>query len=242
MAAERPTPIDEFSGIPLPFSPAHMQDRPSNFAPDEHHPWHDRKHPLLYESTGGLALRASRVQIANYGAHHLDYHRAYAGPELPATDEERLRPIVLAAAGYIPQHGLAFSSRGRPYIVNLSEKTRRDLWARGKIHMDRVDRVRQFLLEYTMNQDLSDISENCIDEFLHTPDMMRRKELGEDILGRATRRATDPVKAVYQEAYAANLLPPDRATRAARFVLKSLSVPHRRASLYDQLQARLITS
>lgn len=233
------TPVDNFSGIPLPLSPRYMEDRPSRFKWDDHHPWHERLHPLL-QDVSGLALRASRVQHANYDTHHIDYHaRTFRGPIIPDKEEDRLRAIILAAAGYIPDQAIAFNTRGDPEVVSLSRSIRKKLWYSGQVRVERPQAVRTFLAELALNQDLSDVNESTIDEFLGTADEKRRWELGNELLGRAVRRATEPINPDYVVAYKLHLLPRNRAHNASRFVLSTLSMKRRRVSLHKELQARL---
>lgn len=230
--------MDEFSGMPLPISPVYAANRPSRYPEDEHHPWHDRQNPLLRD-LGGKALRVSRVQGVNYDAHHLDYHGANLLPVLPVTDVERIRPIILAVAGYVPKYAITFTSRGTPNRIPQSEKIRMQLWQSGKIRVGSTTPVRKFLCEYVLQQDLSDLSSATIDEFLYTTDEQRKWELGNSFLGRASRRAAEPIESVYQEAYKAQLIPNNRGQNASRFILGYLGLKKQRPRLFGELETKL---
>lgn len=238
MAALERTPIDEFSGMPLPLSPQYMDLRSSRFKPDDHHHWHERLDPLLRD-TGGLALRHSRVQKANYDAHHLDYHRTFIGPILPTNDEDRLRPVVLAAAGYIPSKALAFAGAGDAYMVPISSEERQYMWNSGQVRVERPDAIRDFLKEYVLARDFLEFKPETIDEFLHTHSGRRKRDLGNQFLARAVRRATQPVSPYYREAHSAHMLPENKSQTVVSFVLGALSMRRYRPKIHEALTERL---
>jgi len=233
------TPVDDFSGIPLSLSPMYMAERPSRFGPDDHHLWHERLDPRLL-TLGGRALRSSRIQRANYDMHHLDYHAYnFRGPDIPETVASQLRPIILGAAGYIPGRAISFTRTGEPQLVIVPDDIRRKMWSDGQIRVERVDTVRVFLKQLILDQDLSDVRSSTIDEFLYTMDMKRKREIGNDLLARATRRATSSVKQAYVQAYKSNLLPFDRPQTVSQFALAAVAMRRRRARLYSDLGQRL---
>jgi hypothetical protein len=233
------TPVDEFSGIPLPLSPMYMAERPSRYGPDDHHPWHERLDPRL-QTLGGRALRSSRIQRANYDMHHLDYHgENFRGPDIPETVARQLRPIILGTAGYIPDKAISFSRTGEPLVVRLPDEFRKKLWEDKLIHVERAATVQVFLRQLILDQDLSDVKSSTVDEFLYTLDMARKREIGNDLLARATRRATSSVKQAYVQAYKSNLLPFDRPQTVSQFALAAVAMRRRRARLYSDLSQRL---
>lgn len=243
MSAERITPVDEFSGIPLPLSPEYMEDRSSRFRPDLHHPWHDRLDPLLCDTLIGRALRHSRVQLSNYDAHHLDYHRDnFDGPAIPTAPVDMLRTIVLSAAGYVPSHAISFNDSGTgktAKIVALSDLHRARLWSSGRIAVGQPGSVRNFLLEYTLGQDSSRLDESLVDEFLNAPTKLRRMQLGNRILKEFAYQALQPVSPFYNQAYKAGEIPLVNKRTAGRFVLESLGVHQPGMGLHHRLRARL---
>lgn len=235
MAALETTPIDELTGIPLPLIA--QEDYSGRFSPDLHHPFHPKRDERLGD-IGGQAVRNCRVQLVPYRLHHYDYHQRYIGPELPTAAEDQLRLVVLASAGYVPQQGLSFKD-GQPEIVTLTEQQRAQLWDRRIMRVGLRKSVYAFLLEQTFGQDFATVNESTIDEFLHTPDIERRWELGNTLLGLGTYQATESIKSVYKRAHKAELIEPSNARAVSRFVLSSLGMRRNRDKLHSQLQARL---
>lgn len=234
------SPVDEQTGVPLILHPEGNSTDSHRASPDKHHPWHPKNHPLVKSGTlGGEALRASRVQLANYDLHHLDYHRNFYGPELPTDDPSRFNLIVLTAAGYIPEKALVFSEFQKPQLKEITLEQRLKLWQTGRIRVDKPGTVRSFLKDYSLGQDLSDISERVIDEFLFTHDPIKRMELGYNLIGKAVLRATVPIKDTYKDAFKAELLPPYRARKAYKFVLTALSIGFQRERLLIELEQHL---
>lgn len=238
MAAELVTPIDELTGIPLPLVQT-VQMRPERFEPDWHHPLHPRRSPELTGNLGGEALRNCRVQRVSYELHHHEYHETYAGPQLPATELDKLKVITAAAAGYIPEAAITFSGRHQPKIIKLSSDKRQALWHSGRIKIGSPKKVQEFLQEYTLSQPLDGVNDSTIDEFLNTDDEFRRVQLGDTLLGLAVYQVAKPISRMYKEAYEAELIPPDRTRRATRFVLTSLGLRQHRPKLHERLRLSL---
>lgn len=234
------SPVDELTGVPLLLHPdGSFRDR-GIYSADKHHPWHPRRDPLFMASTlGGEALRGSRIQTTTYDVHHLHYHSKFHGPELPVDDASRFKLIVLTAAGYIPEQALAFSRTQKPYLKTITLEQRLKLWRSGQVRVDKPGIIRDYLKEYSLSQDVSDINERVIDEFLFTRDPIKRWELGNNLLGKIVLRATVPIKDTYKEAYKAELLPPNRARKVSKFVLSSLSIGYQRKKLLEELEQRL---
>lgn len=231
------TPSDEFSGLPLPLYPQELI-RSRRFQPDLHHPIHPKRSPEL-QSVGGKALRNVRVQVAAYETHHYDYHRNFYGPELPKTDDDCLRPVILAAAGYIPDTSIRFK-RGKPQIVSLTPRERSTLWEQRRVRIGSARPVQEFLKEYILSQDIAGVNESTIDEFLHTTDDQRRWILGNEFLGRAALQATEQLKPTYRQAFKAELMPNTRAETVSRFVLSQLGMRRQRIRLFEELKLRLV--
>ena len=238
MAAELVTPVDYLTGIPLPLIQT-VEVATERFPADLHHPFHPRRDPALTESIAGQALRNCRVQLVPYELHHHQYHETYEGPELPKTDSEKFRIVVLAAAGYIPEEAITFARRHTPRRVLLSAEQRLALGCNRQLRVGMKGKVQEFLLAYTLSQDLSNVNESTIDEFLNTADAARRQELGNTFLGLATYQATQPIKEMYHEAYKRELIPPENTRRASRFVLASLGLKRNRDKLHERLRLQL---
>jgi hypothetical protein len=236
VAAELWTPLDEATGIPLPIMP--RDDLPSvptgrqrniERIADWHHPFHPRAE-LMADGDSGMAVRGCRVQWAEYDDHHHKYHGAFVGPQLPESEEERFRTVVLAAAGYVPAQAIAFDSYGQPEIRRLSEEGREQLWQTGQLRVDNFSNVRKFLINYAL-KDFGDLRSGTIDEFLHTPDTERRFQLGSDFLGRAAHGAVVPLKGVYRESRELGLIPSEQARSAGRFVFNVMTTYRRKQAL-----------
>lgn len=238
MAANYETLVDDFSGIPLPIAPAYMEQRESRFETDWHHPWHDRLNPLLRDLSG-KALRASRIQKVNYDAHHMDYHRTFVGPRIPLTEEERIRPIVLAAAGYIPKKAITFDSELNPEVVELDDLTRRRLVSSNSFKVESSGQVRIFLKDYTFRQDLFRDNEALIDQLLESKDPKKRRNAGNELLVNATKIVAEPVEESYATAFKTEFISHDRAQSAGRFVLSSLAMRRHRSRLIEELRGKL---
>lgn len=235
------TPVDETNGVPLPIHPESTAHDTRRFPADEHHPWHPRKQLIAADNLlGSRALRFSRIQTAPYDLHHVHYHGHFHGPELPQNEADLFRAVVLTAAGYIPEYAIAFNYHQKPELKQLSPELRMRLWQKKQIRVAKLSEVQRYLRDYTYSQDLSDVNESTIDEFLHTKDQAKRWELGNDLIGRAVYRAAYPIKDIYKIAHKTELIPPDRARAASRFVLSSLGMRRHRGLIFDELSSRLI--
>lgn len=235
------TPVDEANGVPFPIHPESTFKDSKRFPSDEHHPWHPRKQLVAADGIlGSRALRYSRVQLVNYDLHHVHYHGHFHGPEIPQDEADLFRSVVLTAAGYIPEFALAFDKGREPVLKQLAPELRMRLWQKGHIRVAKHSEVQRYLRDYTYRQDLSDVNESTIEEFLFTKDPAKRWELGNDLIGRAVYQATYPIKDVYRTAHKTEKIPPDRARAVSRFVLSSLSMRRHRTMVFDELSSRLI--
>jgi len=244
MAAEYATPLDLETGIPLPIMPrADLPPVPRGRGgrnleriADWHHPFHPRP-VLLAGDQGDQAVRHCRTQWADYEDHHHRYHNVFVGPTLPESAEEQFRTVVLAAAGYVPDHAIAFNDR-RATIKPLQPEAREFLWKTGQIRVAGPADVRNFLFAYTLRHDFSGINNRTIDEFLNSPSMQRRRELGRTLLGLAARDAARPVQDIYRDSLAHGLIPSDRARTAGRFVFSAMT-PYKGVPALRALSERL---
>jgi hypothetical protein len=246
VSSEIITPADEMTGIPLPLMP--RNDLPPvptgnmrnlERVADWHHPFHPRS-ILIHEGLGPAAVRNCRIQWANYVDHHHRYHAAYKGPELPITDNERFNTVVFAAAGYVPDRAISFEGRRRPVFKRLNDEDREQLWRNGQLRVANQASVQTFLTDYVLRQDFGGINETTIDEFLHTSDLKRKRELGGTLLGIAAYDAAAPLRNTYQESRKLHLIPPDRARTAGRFIFGAMTA-HRSRAL-GALTSRLATA
>lgn len=235
------SPVDDLTGVPLILHPDENSRDRHIYPDDKHHPWHPKNSPLVKTGTaGGEALRASRVQVASYDVHHLEYHRNYFGPELPTDDASRFKLIVLTAAGYIPERAIVFNRPRKPSTKKLGSEERLRIWDNNVVRVDSPDAVRTFLKEYSFNQDFSDLKESAIDEFLNTKNAVKRWELGNVLLANSVYKATMPVRQIFEKAYKSELIPPAHTKRVTKFVMAALNVEQQRDRLINELGKRLL--
>ncbi len=224
MAAEMITPVDAETGIPFPLAPRAdlppvpaRGERNTQRDADQHHPFHPRA-ALVGASLSEQALRDCRVQWADYDDHHYRYHPNFVGPPLPVDETERFRTVTFAAAGYIPGTVIGFW-QGVPILRPCSEAQRERFWQTGQIRIANSASVRKFLLEYPLRHDFAGINESTIDEFLHTTDQDRKRELGNNLLAIAAYDAAAPLRAHYRQSHELHQLPRHRARTPGRFIL-----------------------
>ncbi len=218
MAAELTTPIDEYSGLPYPIAPR-CEHIPLN-SPDvanDHHGWHPRHHPAL-RTAAGVALRNSWIQYVHADLHNegpFSYHAFFQGPELPTDESDIYGRVVLAFAGFVPDHVIDITSRSQPFArpataqeaAFLRQPQRNNPFGYRYLRYG-YDPVREFLLDYVLGQDLSHIKETAIDEFLCTDDAERKVKIGDFLLWSAAEVATDDIRGKYTALARSNLLHP----------------------------------
>lgn len=227
------TPMDQLAGLPLPMVPTEQR-----YNPDWHHHFHPKRSSDLAD-LGGHAVRNVRLQHVDRNRHD-DYHNAYFGPVLPTTDQDRFGTIIMAAAGYVPEQGIAFK-RHRPSVVMLSETQRKQLQFGGDMRMGSVDAVRAFMRQYVLEQPLGSINvhELTLEEFVTTPNPDRRLLIGHNILAQITDLATESVSETYWQANRRQLLLPGLPSNVQRFTKTRLGNRRNRNVLVRQLHAKL---
>lgn len=218
MAAEKVTPIDGYSGLPLAIAPYDLEaSRPDFEVTDDHHGWHPWTAPLL-RTIAGQALRNSWIQRVNVLVHNQGpyaYHRHYKGPELPGDEADIYGRVVLACAGYVPDEVIDMHSRDEPYVRPAHEAERAylrqgrlgDAFSYRHIRYG-YDPIRAFMAEYALKQDLSHIHDATIDEFLSTKDGERKRKIGDFLLWAASEVATDGIRDKYRILASENRLHP----------------------------------
>lgn len=239
MSAERLTPKDDLVGLPLPILP-NITDLDLN----RHHSWHPRHDPML-QSIGGKALRLSRIQLIDR-KRHAAYHQQFDGPEIPADEREQLRLVLLACAGFVPEHGLDVSS-DEPKVVMLSSSQRRLFRAVSQSRQGRCSALcylyddtamRRFLTEYVIAQQAPGINNATIDEFLYTHSQDRRYELGKLLISDMVDAAAVSVEPHYSQARSAGLLNPTAPPETREFMLGALRQPGWLSRIVPVLQVR----
>ncbi len=230
----RPTPIDEI-GMPLPLRPPDypvLFSRPDLF--DRNHAWHPSAHPELNDDAG-LALKNSRVQFTDWWDHHNSYHTNFDGPPLPTSRMNKFGLTVMAAALYIPDQAIDCRDI-EPRIVKLTDSQKQRLWSSGEIRMAGANIVRNFLTTFTLEQDLSHISERSIDEFLFTPNIERRRYLGHWLLAHAADKATEPIDLIYRQAWKLGRIPAELPAKPRSLVQMQFGPVQNRDRIVSKLQ------
>lgn len=233
MKTWHPTPTDGI-GMPLPIAPS---EQDASAKRDWHHHFHPRRSPVLL-GTDGMAVRNARVQLVDYDTHHSDYHGHYEGPPLPDTTAEKFGLVVLASAGYIPSEAIDFS-KGEPRRVGLNVEQRKQMWKKGILKVGSIGMVHTFLTEYTMAQDLTNVDDVIVDEFLNTADQERKYKLAGHLLNLAVLQATEPIIPLYKRAWRDRLIDHTVTAKAQRFVRAQINVRKRRTLLANQLHEKL---
>ncbi len=235
MAAEQVTPTE--LGIPLPLVPIDDLEY-ARQATNWHHHFHPRNDPLLTE--GGFVIRMARLQRAFTYGNHTEYHQYFTGPDLPSTNEDRLRVTVLARAGYIPEHGILTRRNLPPTIVTLNKRQRWLLSSEAQMRGGSIGETREFLGKFILAQDLSDIKEPVIDEFLTSRDYERKRVIGNWLLSQAIHRACLPIAKDYRQARSTNRISHSLPTKPQRFVRNVLGHSGQRSRLVQQLETKLV--
>ena len=248
MAAEKVTPTDEMTGVPFVLMPSTelppipLDERNIERVADWHHPFHPRA-SLVNHGPGLAALRMVRKQWALYDQHHNNapegYHALFEGPPIPEAEDEQFRTVVFAAAGFIPKLAIDFHKLQEYRVRPLTEARRIQLWESGQIRIDNPTTVRDFLIAYALRRNFVDINSPAVHEFLHTPKLERRVQLGNMLLRAAAYEATLPLSPVYREAKREELIPVARAHSAGQFVLSSMSLAEGRSRAHRALKERL---
>lgn len=225
------SPADELSGLPLPLVPTAIGG-----LEDWHHHAHPRLSPML-EGEGGIAVRNARIQRTDARGNHGYYHDFYVGPELPATEEDKFIYTVWACAGYIPEYGLDFPN-GRPIKKKLAPEHTTELRS-GDLKPESLHRVRRFMRNHIAMQDLSEIQQGKIDEFMNARRTLQRLEAGNWILERLVGIATESIQASYKRARKKELLRPGIEPKLSEFILGLVGTRFEQESMHGKLRTRL---
>lgn len=233
-------PVDEI-GMPLPLAPAlELTPKKGRPKPDRHHHFHPKRSEVLTRDLGGQAMRNLRVQESDYETHHTDYHGYYDGPPLPEIPQDQFGIVLLGVAGYIPTRAIKFND-GQPEEVPLTRQQRRLMWDRGDIGIGSTKAVKEFIIDYMTSQNLAEVNEKLVDEFLNTPNMQRRYRLGGELLQLAIKTAAEPIDPFYHKAWKKGLIPRETSSKATRLIRNRLRLNQyqHRISLVDMLGLRL---
>lgn len=233
----QPTPTDEV-GMPYALRPPEypiLFNRTDLF--DRNHAWHPSTHPEL-EDDAGEALKGSRVQFADWWEHHMIYHGRFSGPKLPTSRAEKFGLVVLSSALYVPDMALDCCDID-PKEVRLSEAEKQRLWTSGELRISNAAAVRNFLTDYTLEQDLSHVNDSMVDEFLNTNDLNRRRFLGHWLLSQAADKASEPIEPLYRQAWKLGRIPSDKSAKPCTVIQTGLGTVRNRDNLLPKLEEKL---
>lgn len=248
MAATLETPVDEFSGLPLPIVPTKNLEQPT-----WHHHFHPERSPILGATIGGMALRNARMQLVDETLHNIgpsSYHDFYLGPPIPEAEKEQFRLSVLACAGYIPDKGIDFSD-GEPIIRAFEKEELENLRTvvgsksppyqtfRYQTIQHRHKPIYDFFTGFLLDQDLAHVDKLTIEEFLTTQDETTKRHLGHLLLSEATKVASEYVNAQYREARKIGQLHPFAPNKPHVLIRNKLGKPFERESIFPRLSEKL---
>lgn len=246
-------PVDELTKYPLPFVPdpnLPPAPEPGNENYDReianfHHPMF--RHWQLVRTPGGRAVRDSRIQWV-WTWQHDAFHGTWGGLEqhFPRTEDQQCYSALVGAMGYIPDRAIAFSKSGEPLVVPLSRANRELLRLSGQVRIGNEGvRIRDFLLEYTLENGVPQVDPRLIDKFLWLADRPntrfdRKVALAKLILQRAAEPTVPSSLAViYKEANMSNRLRPGLPKALASFVRREIEINFGKSRL-DQFVGTVI--
>lgn len=212
-----------------------------------HHHFHPASAVELAD-LAGEALRYSRGQMLPRWLHNR-VHGIYAGPELPTTEQEKFELVVLGCAGYIPRWGIEIDDHGDAHKVLLPPSRQRlvtprhvhieDAYAKPSQQRYIRNRIGFFFANYALKQDLN-FPNSRIDEFLNTPDEVRKLELGNQFLVESVRSAIGPVLSLRAQLLKENLrLQPGKPDRMKK-IIRTFFVKEYFPAYHEELTNRLI--
>lgn len=206
-AIKKTSPVDPLSHMPLPILPTDtipriIDGKRANW----HHHYHPSDDPLL-TSISGLAVRHLRLQLLPVKTRHQVYHNMFIGPEeLPETNDQRFGHIILACAGYLPRLAVDVRKDDPSEPVVMTNKMYERLQTSGEIAIRGQGNISNFIRSHLVLQNFSHVNESVIDEFLHTPNMNRKRYLGHWLLAIASEIATEPLEPIYHQALDSGLV------------------------------------
>jgi hypothetical protein len=219
MAATEMAPVDELTGIPFVLIPylGGKTDLNHAFFPGA---------DVRSKGLAGQALRNCRTQVVDYDVHHDGFHREFWGTPLPATKQQEIATVVLAAAGVIPELALDYADLAKSKIVRLDEKTRLKMWKTNNVRVQSAEIVRAYLLDVLVREDnFRDVKPATIDEFLVTKDPEIKLQRAYSLLGSAAQTVAYGIEPVYRQAWNKRLMPPNLTANPRRFLFRTL-LPH----------------
>jgi hypothetical protein len=229
VAGYEQTPMDEVSGLPLLIVPDErvlpiLRKEVPNAGSDGH-VLADENHAFHPAKFVDPPVRNARVQFVMRETHD-EYHAAYGGPSLPATKPERIKTLVLCAAGYVPPRGLAFGADGGRE-VDLTVGQRERLRTSGEVRVASFSVVQKYLKDAMLAQPSDHILPATIDRFLMldglVPDEAKEQRyLAHLLLSLCIDRVEDPLERPYAFGRSYDLLRPGLPTRPGDFIHRTI--------------------
>ncbi len=249
MTAERQTPVDENTGLPLPIYPASddLGVRSKKLGCNWHHLFNPRNDEILASTDGGAFLRDSRLQLTPKWLHER-YHQIYTGPPIPEVGRDQLLLGVLAVAGYLPELAIDVTrSEDRDSKVVLDEALYRQMTGPrsqrhdiGKqINAQRFARIGRFMMAEVLNQNIEEIDQSILDQFLETKDQELRLRLGRTIIDALIEQVTEPIEPIYAKAYRQNKLATTHIRRPSGII--KVVTASRHHDYIEDLRQKIIT-
>lgn len=219
----REVPIDMETGLPAIILPDSTENP---YEVNYHHHFFNRRDPRLIGELGsvvnlvttnltldqlaGVAVRMSRGQPLPKDV-HVAFHQQYGniGKRLPTTLDEKFKVAVQGCAGVASRWAIDLTRPSSNQMVYMDDDTYKRVASPDKLcpednYYDHNKDVRRsiladFFVSYALSHELTMVSGLVVDEFLHTRNEMRRRELGNFILAEALDATVDPIAAEHNQ-------------------------------------------
>lgn len=241
-------PVELETGVPLTIEPAEDGLPPAGLN-GEGANWHHLVYPRTRKelsTDSGFAIRQVRtewVDVEDHASfhHYFDQYMAEEW-EFPKTINHRFGMTVLMAARYVPPMAIRIRREG-PSYVSLDENQRQRMWNQGILRIAGEVAVYEFLRDYILDQNLSDVvNEDDISMFLTTKDSAQRATIGDQLLEAAAMAATESIKPVYLDAYKKRLMTPNTPAEPKELIISEptlLGTDKRKRKARSALRKRL---
>jgi hypothetical protein len=200
-------PTHEASGLPLPVLPIAPPDKGSETWADFDHGFYpERSKPL--RQVGGTAVRHSRGQVLPRWLHERKHKVFPEGPKLPENLAWRHIVAVLACADFVPRQAIDLRGMYDYRVIEMSDRQLEKLALSRAVHVEGIGTrqekhvrscIGRLFARYALEQDLSHISPEVIDEFLSTEDPDVKVRLGSVLLRDAMELSVKPVSAMREQ-------------------------------------------
>lgn len=262
MAANVITPTDVVTGLPHPILPYAAPSRYGQSFEDYHHHNFPRRAPELLpqnntsphaqpeaydlEDIASIALRICRGQLLARNVHEAA-HQKLLGPDLPTSVDAKYIHVVKACSGLVSRWAIDVRRPDDDLLVYMNDDvfervTGSKVLCGERAYYDRPANYRRriigsFILQYALEQDLSHVSNQVVDEFLDTKLMSRRSEIGNLMLFDALELSLAPVIPIHSRLSLEGMVQPGK--KGVRTSIKKFIHPERLPAYYNGLSAKL---